>query len=313
MPEEQGAGVLTKEALAYACIEELSYSFLLLGVASAVPALPANIAQIETQPSGTLVTLDSNPVITVIGSAPGTLDGYTYSNWAIFAADATGSIDLFGHLPTGTTYVPAVGDAISAAGTYAPFDAIPEISTLTSIAQTSGGNSVPAAIPVTVPQMAAITPSSYNYLGHYLLLQDVVFSGASGNFPVHNNGTYSLTDLSGQNSLTLFQWASSYSAAGALGGTPVPTGVVDIFGTVDLFQGTPEFIPFSITSVTASTPEPESIGIAFAGLVVLGWLRRFVKRDRPVGDDRHDVIERTPIACIMDGPKAASLENIRNR
>ena len=256
---------------------------------SAFPTCAATIAQIEVQASGTLVTLDSNPVITVIGSAPGTGDGYTYTNYAIIAADATGSLDLFGSLPVGTTYVPAVGDAIGATGTYAPFDAIPEIATLTSFTKISSGNAVPAAIPVTTAALAAITPTSYNYLGHYLSLQNVLFSGASGNFPTHANGTYTVTDLSGQNPLTLFQWASSYSTAGALGGTPVPTGPVDINGIVDLFEGTPEFVPFSITPAAASVPEPGSIGLLFGGIAVLIGIRRRTKRESSKDDCSHDL------------------------
>jgi hypothetical protein len=249
-------------------------SFWLIGMATAIPTFASTIAQIETQPSGTPVTLDSNPVITVIGSAPGAADGYTYTNYAIIAQDATGSIDLFGRLPTGATYIPSVGDEIAAAGTYSPFDSIPEIATLTSLTKVSGGNAVPAAIPVTTSQLAAITTSSFNYLGHYLSLQNVQFSGASGNFPTHANGTYTVTDLSGNNPLTVFQWASSYSTAGALGGTPVPAGPVDINGIVDLFNGAPEFVPFSITPAAASTPEPASIGLLLGGIAFLFWLRR---------------------------------------
>lgn len=108
-------------------------SFLLIGMATVNPAFASTIAQIEAQPSGAAVTLNSNPVITAIGSAPGTGDGYTYSNYVILAEDATGSIDLFGHLPTGDTYIPSVGDEVGAAGTYSPFDAIPEIDPLTSL------------------------------------------------------------------------------------------------------------------------------------------------------------------------------------
>jgi hypothetical protein len=249
-------------------------SFWIIGMVTAIPTLAATIAQIEGQPSGTALTLDSNPVITVIGSAPGMADGYTYTNYAIIAQDATGSIDLFGHLPTGDTYIPSVGDKIGAAGTYSPFDSIPEIASLTSLTQVSSGNPVPAAIPVTTSQLAGITSSSYNYLGHYLSLQNVEFSGASGTFPTHANGTYTVTDLAGNNPLTVFQWASSYSTAGALGGTPVPTGAVDINGIVDIFQGAPEFVPFSITPVAASAPEPASMGLLLGGSALLFWLRR---------------------------------------
>lgn len=246
-------------------------AFVLIGMARTIPVSASTIGQIEAQPSGTLVTLDSNPVITVIGSAPGTLDGYTYTNYAVIAADATGSIDLFGHLPTGDLYVPTIGDKIGAAGTYSPFDAIPEIATLTSLSKVSSGNAVPAPIPVTTSQLAGITSSSYNYLGHNLLLQNVEFSGASGNFPTHANGTYTLTDLAGNNPLTLYQWASSYSTAGALGGTPVPTGAVNVEGIVDLFDGSPEFVPFSITPAAAA-PEPSSIVLLLSGIGALAFL-----------------------------------------
>lgn len=245
-------------------------SALLLSVVSASPTFAATIAQIEAQASGTSAVLDSNPVITAIGSAPGSGDGYTYTNYAILVQDATGSLDVFGRLPASTTYAPSVGDVIRVAGTYSPFDAIPEIATLTSIEKVSSSSVVPSPIPVTTAQLAGITPTSFDVLGHYLLLQNVKFSGASGNFPIHSNGTYTVTDLSGQNPLTLFQWASSYSTAGALGGTPIPIGPVNIAGIVDLFQGTPEFIPFSVTPV----PEPASIGLLLGGLALLVWLAR---------------------------------------
>ena len=119
-------------------------SALLLSMVSTSPTFAATIAQIEAQASGTLVVLDSNPVITAIGSAPGAGDGYTYTNYAILAQDATGSLDVFGRLPAGTTYAPSVGDVIRIAGSYSPFNSIPEIATLTSIAKVSSSNVVPA-------------------------------------------------------------------------------------------------------------------------------------------------------------------------
>ena len=87
-------------------------------------AAASTIAQVETFAGGTAATLDQNPVITYIASQPGTGDGYTYTNYAILANDGTGSIDLFGSLPTGSPYVPAVGDAITVSGTYSPFNSI---------------------------------------------------------------------------------------------------------------------------------------------------------------------------------------------
>jgi hypothetical protein len=53
-----------------------------------------------------------------------------------------------------------------------------------------------------------------------------------------------------------------------------PARILDINGIVDLFEGTPEFVPFSITPATASTPEPGSIGLLLAGMAFLFWLRR---------------------------------------
>ncbi len=98
-----------------------------------------------TQASGTLTSLDNSagqyPVITYIASQPGSGDGYTYTNWAVFANDGTGSLELFGTMPGG--YTPALGDAVSASGTFSPFHNIPELGTLTAIAQQSTGNSVP--------------------------------------------------------------------------------------------------------------------------------------------------------------------------
>lgn len=132
---------------------------------------------------------------------------------------------------------------------------------------------MPAPLSVTTSELAGITSSSDNYLGYYLSLQDVEFSGASGDFPTNANGTYTVTDLSGNNPLKLYQWASSYATAGALGGTPVPTGAVDMTGIVDVFNGSPEFVPFSITAVAAPTPEPASIGLLLGGVAAFGLLR----------------------------------------
>ena len=157
-------------------------SALLLSMVSATPTFAATMAQIEAQASGASVILDSNPVITAIGSAPGTGDSFTYTNYAILAQDATGFLDVFGRLPVGTTYAPSAGNVISAAGTYSPFNSIPEIATLTSITKVSSSSAVPAPIPVTTAQLAAITPTSYNLLGHYLWLKKVEFSGGSDNF-----------------------------------------------------------------------------------------------------------------------------------
>jgi len=250
-------------------------SFALATLATAVPTFALNISAIEAQPSGTLVTLDSNPVVTAIGSVPQTLDGYTYTNPVFITQDASGSLEFFGKIPAGST-LPSVGEKIGAMGTYSPFNAIPELGTLTSLTGISLNNPLPPSPIVTAAQVAGITSSSLNILGYYITLDNVLISQQNstntvpGNFPTHANGTYTLTDVGGSTPLTMFQYASSYSAAGELGGTAVPTGPVDITGIADVFgtPGTPEFIPFSITAV----PEPTSVG--FLGLGVVGLMKR---------------------------------------
>jgi hypothetical protein len=245
-----------------------------------------DVAQVEASPSGTAVTLDSNPVVTYLASVPQTLDGYTYTNYAILANDGTGSLELFGHLPG--TYVPALGDAISVSGTYSPFNSIPEIGTMTALSQVSTGNNVAGAlggggttpIPtvVTIPQLNAMSSSlNYSILEYYLEVDNVSLVqtspvAAGPTFATHANTTLTATDL-GANTLTVFQYASSYSAAGALGGTPVPVGLVDMFGIADVFSGTTEFIPFSFTAV----PEPSTFvlgGLSLLGLMAAKKLRR---------------------------------------
>jgi hypothetical protein len=258
----------------------------ILTLAVATPAMAANIATIETNPTGTVVTLDSSPVVTALGSVAGAvLDGYTYTSNATIVEDSTGSIDLFGKNPTGDTYVPAVGDTVTSTGTYSPFDAIPEIESQTALSMT-GTAAVPAPVTVTVGQIyndGSTLPSAIS--GYYLALNNVLITqqvGNStnvvpGNFPTHANGTYTIydaSDTSQSSPVTLFQYASSYSSAGALGGTAIPTGPVDITGIVDEFTSkgvtSPEFIPFSITAV----PEPTTLSLLGMGGLLLARRRR---------------------------------------
>lgn len=270
-------------------------SVLAAAVGLAAPAFGSTIATIEGDPSGTAGVSFGNTgagdplaVITSIGSYAGTIsDGYTYTNWAMLANDGTGSIDVFGHLPTGSTYVPAVGEGISATGTYSPFNAIPEVDALTAISGAAGPFTVPPPVTVTIPQLNALssssTPSNFAIQEYLLALNDVTISQETaldpvpGNFPTHANGTYTITDGS-SNSMIMYQYASSYSVAGLFGGTPVPTGLVDLTGIVDVFNsGTAaapvlgsEFIPFSITAV----PEPVSMGLFAVGAAAMLMRRR---------------------------------------
>jgi len=255
----------------------------LAAIGMAAPAFGSTIASVETQPTGTVgvsigTPTDPAAVITLIASQGGgtKLDGYTYNNWAILANDGTGSIDLFGALPAGTTEpTPTAGDAVSATGTYSPFDGIPEIGSMTALTNVSSGNPVPAPLTTTIPQInqtASTNPIPNNGINEYLLtLDNVTILGSGGTplspgqtFPTHATGTYQLTD--GTNTLIMFDWASSYSLCGMLGGTVIPQGPVDITGIADVFSPNAEFVPFFITPV----PEPASVGLlAMGGLMLL--------------------------------------------
>jgi PEP-CTERM motif len=241
----------------------------------------STIAAVEAQASGSAATLDSNPVITSIAAQPGSGDGYTYTNYSFLVKDGTGSMDVFGHLPSGSTYVPTVGDAISVTGTFSPFNGIPEIGTMTAISQVSTGNAVPSPTIVTIPQLLAVTTTQDPTIEAYVVqLNNVTFVSPPASFPVHANQSLTATD--GTNSLTVFCQFSTYSVEDPLAGTAVPTGPVDITGIIDAFGGTyngspvggtAELIPFTITPV----PEPTSLMLsmlAFGGLGGFALLRR---------------------------------------
>ena len=237
------------------------------------------VAQVEALPPGTAgATLSSDPVITAILSAPGTVNGRTYTNYAILANDGTGSIDIFGHLPAGSTYVPAIGDTITASGTYSPFDGIPELATLTAISPVSSGNAIPAIGTSTIPVLDNGTPplSVVEYLWN---INDVTIS--SGTNVLTPGETFAPSTLSltitdtGSNSMELFYWPTSYSAVSAnLFGSTIPTsGPVDVTGFVSTFNGAAEFNVLTITPV----PEPATVVLFAMGLfslAILGWRRR---------------------------------------
>ena len=243
----------------------------------AVSARASTIAQTDAAGPATGVVLDSDATIDYIASmpiaAPGIDGGLTYSNYAIIASDGTGSLEIFGHLPAGTTYVPTVGDDISATGQYTVFDGIPELENLTAFAPTGDSGTPPDPIKTTIGALDAI-PTTPNYgLSEYLLeLDDVTLTGpAVFNTKANTSANTTLTASDGTNSITVFQWATSYSQSALLGGTTVPTGPVDMTGIVDVFSPNAEFVPFTITAV----PEPASIGLlALSGMALLGRRRR---------------------------------------
>jgi len=243
------------------------------------------------------------PVITDVASQPGLYGGHTYTSWAAFAADSTGSLDLFVSAttlaalpgtPSSETAAPpgakattlAAGDGINTVGQWDPFDGIAELAYSTTVSKgnflavTSTGNALPATPVVTIPYLTTTTTNGTNTINYpgitaqLLQINDVTITAGNGTtvnsfstvFPTYAQATtatetYTITDSS-NNSIELFDWVTSYSTDGAMGGTPVPTGPVNIDGFYDSFN---EFVPLAITAV----PEPASVGLLMVGGVML--------------------------------------------
>ncbi|HTR41053.1 MAG TPA: hypothetical protein VMH87_05510 [Pseudomonadales bacterium] len=244
---------------------------------SASSVLAQNINTVQTTvASGTAgVSLTSDPVITAILSAPGTVNGKTYTSWSFLVNDGTGSMDVFGStLPGG--YTPVVGDALSLTGTYSPFHQIPEMASLTSLSVVSSGNPLPSIGTSTIPTLnQAVLP--YNVAGYLWQLDNVTVSGqGSGNWGTANSPTGAMIS-DGANSMTLFYWPTSYSSANAnMANTPIPTGPVDMVGFVSVFNSVAEFTPISVTSV----PEPTTLSLCgIGGLLLLKLSQRPRRRN----------------------------------
>ena len=243
-------------------------------------ASAANVAAIEGGGTGA-VTLNSSPVITAILSQPGTVNGDTYTGWSFLVQDSSGSLDVYGKLPTGSTYTPTVGDAVSLSGTYSPYHQIPEIGTLTSISGTPSGTTVPGPLIYTIPQLTASTTIPFTQAGYLVQLDNVTLYTdsaatipASGNFPTAtgsagNVGYYAKDN--GGNIMEVYFWPSSYSTDAAMLGSAIPTGQVDITGFVSQSGTFPvEMTPYAITAV----PEPGTMALAGAAAALALAFRR---------------------------------------
>jgi hypothetical protein len=225
----------------------------------------ATIAAVEALPTGTLTTVDQNPVVTALLTEQGTFNGKAYSSNSFLVNDGTGSLEIFG-VPN-ATYSPNLGDALTVSGTYSPFHQIPEIGTVTALGVVSAGNPVPGPITATIPQLnVATTPFT---LATYLInVNDVTITGAPATFGI-TNFSATITDTS-SNSMALFYWPTSLGVSNInLFGTAVPAGPVNMTGIVSVFtSGTtvlPEFSPLTVTLV----PEPAGFLLAGIGLAVV--------------------------------------------
>lgn len=248
---------------------------LIMSAVSAAPALAQiTIAQAEQEANNTSnTTIDTSTITDVISQGGGFVsDGYTYTNWSFLANDGTGSLDVFGKMPTGSTYTPTVGDTIQATGTYYPFRNTPELETLTSITKEGTASSIASPTVVTIPQLLQLantaTSSNSNAIQGYLLqLNDVTFTGlensSAGNVPEstmtqHANNEWTATDSEG-NAVLMYQYASSYSVSAGLAlenGGAIPTTAQDVIGLAQIYNGTAEFIPLSYSNSTNVAPPP---------------------------------------------------------
>ncbi len=196
------------------------------------------------------------------------------------APDSTGSLDIF-YNSSVSTYVPTLGDGLSVTGTWSPFDGIPEVENsgavqALSITKESSGNSYSGPMLTTIPAINVTSETATGVIntsgaGYYLQLNNITIGNTSGNpdFPTHANASYTLTDPSA-NSMIMFFWASSYATDGALGGTLIPTGPVNMDGFVDFFAASSEaeFVATSITPV----PEPSALSLCGGIGSLLAWV-----------------------------------------
>jgi hypothetical protein len=223
------------------------------------------------------------PQVTALASQPMTVPGgHVYTGWSILAQDQSGSLDLFLTAATLTTLTHnasatvSVNDQINTAGAFSPYHQIPELAYATIASsnhfyQTISTGNTPLATPVFTINQVNVATLPQNAAGYYLEIQNVAISGGgamSTFFPTYGAGnvSYTITDATG--SMVMYDWVTSYSWCGALGGTAVPPTNVNLYGFVTVYgfgaTAAPEFVP-----IMATIPEPSTVTLLGAGTIML--------------------------------------------
>jgi len=255
---------------------------------------------------------DHDAIVDDIVSQPGTYGGEVYTDWAVLAADASGSLLLWAYPSQGTwptTYAPALGDNISVTGTYQSYHAIPALRTVTAVSLPNtlqqgwvspgtgsgqvGGGSQLVTIPKVLanpgnPQDTQNLPINQAYENYLVEIQNVTISGEGTltTWPGTNSGTAGLnnlylTDTAG-NSMTMYFWYTSYSCVGNMVGAPIPdnstltsSGEFDVYGFLTAFPsvtGGHTIWQDELVPTAFVATIPEPSSFMLAGVGLLGLL-----------------------------------------
>jgi len=271
--------------------------------ASDIESFYSTGANVNYDNSGPGYDANGYPVITAIGSQPGVYGGFTFTGWAVFAQDQTGSMELFvsqaslsaltgtpgndsGTPPYGTpTTTLATGMGLNVRGDWSPYDGIPELGFKTTVASnhyvavTSTGNAIPTPPVFTIPQLQAGTGNGAGVLtnsaiaGMVLTIQNVTISAGAVN--TNGNATVFPTEAQGHSSVNNEIYEITDSGGNSLEMFDWTTSYstcaafagqavpTSPVSMTGFFDSFDEFVPLSITAV----PEPSTLTLAGMGLI----------------------------------------------